>query len=80
MKDTKFLILIVLAITWLILFAGTAMGEIKLNPNVERFATVIVLVYFAYWSYSALRWVKKPEETEAKKDEKSSETKETPKS
>ena len=79
MKDKKFVILIVIAVTWLIVFAGTAMGEIKLSPNVERFATVIVLAYFAYWSYSALRWVKKPEQTEEKKDEKSSTTKESPK-
>jgi hypothetical protein len=64
MKDKKFVILIALAIAWLVLFAGTAMGELKLSPNVERFATVIVLVYFAYWSYSVLRWVKKPEPTE----------------
>ena len=63
MKDKKFVILIVLALTWIAVFAATAMGELKISPNVERFATVIVLVYFAYWSYSALRWVKKPEAT-----------------
>jgi hypothetical protein len=80
MKDKKFLILIALVIAWGVVFVGTAMGEIKLSPNVERFATVIILVYFAYWSYSALRWVKKPEATEEKKDEKSSDPKETPKS
>jgi hypothetical protein len=68
MKDKKFLVLIALIIAWGITFVGTAMGELKLNPNVERFATVIVLVYFAYWSYSALRWVKKPEPTEKQDD------------
>jgi hypothetical protein len=80
MKDKKFAILLAMAITWLILFAGTALGEIKLSPNVERFAMVIVLVYFAYWSYSALRWVKKPDVTEDKSETKSSDTKESPKS
>ncbi len=63
MKDKKFLILIVLAIGWLLLFAGTAMGEIKLSPNVERFATVIVLLWGAYWTFSTIFWAKKDEPT-----------------
>jgi len=68
MKDKKFLVLILLAIGWLILFAATAFGEIKISPNVERFATVIVLAYFAYWTFSALRWVKIPAPTETQDD------------
>jgi len=74
MKDKKFLILIVLAIGWLLLFAGTAMGEIKLSPSVERFATVIVLLWGAYWTFSTVFWAKKDEPSTPPKNPSSSDS------
>ena len=86
MKDKKFLILIVLAIGWLLLFAGTALGDIKLSPNVERFATVIEVLWFAYWTLTTVFWAKKDEPVTPPKDEcsdkcgcKSNDTNQSPK-
>lgn len=64
MKDKKFVVLMALAAVWLLLFFGTAMGELKLSPNVERAATAVLFIWFGYWTFTTLRWAKKPEPTE----------------
>jgi hypothetical protein len=79
MKDKKFLILIVLAIGWLLLFLGTAFGEIKLNPNVERLLTVIILVWGGYWTLSTVFWAKKDEPSKPTEEPKQPSNKKSPK-
>lgn len=64
MKDKKFLILIVLAIAWIVLFLGAAFGDVRVSPSVERLLTFIVLGWFAYWTISTLFWVKKSDSNE----------------
>jgi prepilin signal peptidase PulO-like enzyme (type II secretory pathway) len=74
MKDKKFVILMALLALWVVLFIGTAAGEIK-APNVERLVSVILLVWGIYWTFSALGWVKKSDSTEEKSaPEKSADT------
>ena len=79
MKDKKFLILIVLAIVWLLLFFGTVLGDVKLSPNVERFLTVILLAWGGYWTLSTVFWAKKDEPTKPTEAPKQPSDKESPK-
>lgn len=72
MKDKKFVTFVALAIVWLLLFAGTAMGELKVNPRLEQMATVIVLLWGAYWTISMM-WPKKKNSTEEKEQTNASE-------
>lgn len=74
MKDKKFLVLVALFAVWLALFLGTVAGEVKLNPNVERFLGVILLLWGLYWTISALGWVKKSDSTEENNGEKPADT------
>ena len=53
-KDNKLVIMCTLAAIWLVLFVGMAMGEFRLNRNVEVFVTFICVAWFAYWTISEL--------------------------
>lgn len=68
MKDKKFVVLLALVVGWLLLFFGAASGELKINANVERLSTAIVVVWFAYWTFSTIRWAKRPEPPTEQKD------------
>jgi len=63
MKDKKFLVLCWLGVVWLAIFVLTATHSIKLNPRIEYLVLILLVGWFAYWTFSFIRV--KPIETES---------------
>ena len=54
MKDKKFLVLCMLGLVWLAMFVAMLFGA-KIHPRVEIMVYVICVLWFAYWTISAVR-------------------------
>lgn len=52
MKDKKFLVLLIIAAVWLLIFGGLLLDIRITNPRFEELITFILFGWFAYWSIS----------------------------
>ena len=48
-----------LGLIWLLIFIGMFTGEYRVNPRVEWMVSFFCLAWFAYWTFSTIRWSKK---------------------
>jgi tellurite resistance protein TehA-like permease len=61
MKDKKFRILCILGAVWALLFLITMRTKAPLLEGVEMMVSFSCIAWFAYWTFSLIRWTKKPE-------------------
>jgi hypothetical protein len=63
MKDKKFLVLCILGLVWLVMFIAMLFGA-KIHPRVEIMVYVVCVLWFAYWTVSAVKdYFRKPTNT-----------------
>lgn len=75
MTDKKFRILCIIGIVWAVLFLITMRVKAPMLEGVEIAVMLAAIVWFFYWTLSAIRWVKKPEPTKESETSNASEKK-----